>query len=84
MEESTRTLRSGFLASCERVPDRPALEVDGEILSYKELQARAAAIAATVARMNAAAGEVYGVALTAVYARRSVTSFTGILASLRG
>ncbi len=34
MTESIRTLRSGFLRSCEIFPDRPALEVQGEVLTF--------------------------------------------------
>ena len=43
--DDVRTLRSGFLSSCERHPDRVAIEVAGEKLRYVELRDRAARIA---------------------------------------
>jgi amino acid adenylation domain-containing protein len=74
-----RTLRSGFLASCERTPERPALEVEGRSLSYRELGDHAARIAATLAR---GVGDADGPPLTAVLAQRSVTAFAGVLGAL--
>ncbi|MCG8591476.1 MAG: amino acid adenylation domain-containing protein [Proteobacteria bacterium] len=78
MAESLRTLRSGFLASSERFPERPALEVDGLTLTYAELRARAAAIAATLARVLPDAQPP----LTAVLGQRSPTAFAAILGAL--
>jgi amino acid adenylation domain-containing protein len=78
MSESPRTLRSGFLASCERFPDRPALVVEGETWSYARLSARAASLAATL--QAAAAAE--GPPLTAVFGQRSATAFAGLLGAL--
>ena len=72
------TLRSGFLASAERFPDRPALQVEGRTISFGELRDRAAAVAATIDR-NAPAG---GPALTAVFGARSATAFAGVLGTL--
>ena len=77
MNES-RTLRSGFLRSSELFPDRPALEVEGAVLSYRELRDKAASLAATL-RRNTFSG---GPPLTAVFAHRSATAFAGVLASL--
>src|SRR5262245_29923264 len=78
MYEATRTLRSGFLRSVEKYPERPALEVEGKSLKYREMNARASAIAATLAK------HVPGddPPLTGVYALRSETAFTGVVASL--
>lgn len=78
MTEATRTLRSGFLHSVDRFPERLALEVAGEKLSYTELKRRAAALAATLER-HVPAGDP---ALTAVFGYRSVTAFAGVLAAL--
>jgi amino acid adenylation domain-containing protein len=77
-EQIARPLYSGFLRSAERFPERPALEVADETLSYRELRERAASLAATLLR------EVPGrePPLTAVYAYRSATAFAGVLAAL--
>ena len=77
MPPSPRTLRSGFLASCERFPERPALEVDGEAHSFARLHERAASLAAALE--PGPAGEP---PLTAVLGHRSLTAFAGILAAL--
>ncbi|MCB9885705.1 MAG: amino acid adenylation domain-containing protein [Planctomycetes bacterium] len=69
---------SGFLASLERHPDRPALQVGGEVLTYRELAGRAFAIAAALG--EAAVSE--GPTLTAVFGQRSTTTFAGILGAL--
>lgn len=71
-------LQSGFLRSCERFPDRPALWLDGVELSYAELGSRASALAATLARRCPGDDPP----LTAVLAQRSVTGYAGILAAL--
>lgn len=78
MNEVTRSLRTGFLRSAEKFPDRPALEVDGRSYSFREMSGRAAAIAATLQK------HVPGddPALTGVYGLRSETAFTGVVASL--
>lgn len=80
---ASRSLRSGFLQSCERYPEHVALEVAGEQLSYRALRDRAAAIAATLERHDdrpdiAAAPP----ALTAVFGHRSSATFAGILGAL--
>jgi len=80
--EGTRSLRSGFLASSERFPERPALVVDGETLCYRELRERAASLAATIAGMEASHGGGDDVPLTAVFARRSASAFAGVLGAL--
>src|SRR6056297_64216 len=89
----SRSLRSGFLRSCERHPERIALEVAGEQLSYRDLRDRAAALAATLERHDprptpaqgaAAAESAAGAppALTAVFGHRSSATFAGILGAL--
>lgn len=53
------SLHGSFLASAARWPERPALEVDGESLTYVQLRERATSLAATLtegrARLAAAA-----------------------------
>lgn len=71
-------MRSGFLRSLERFPERPALQLANEILSYRQLFARASRLASTLSR-HAAAAEP---ALTGVFAHRSVTAYAAVLAGL--
>ncbi|MGD1018635.1 MAG: amino acid adenylation domain-containing protein [Verrucomicrobiia bacterium] len=72
------TLCSGFLQSVERVPDRPALEVSGQCLTYAQLFDNAASLSATLAALDTANDPP----LTAVFAYRSVTAFAGVLGAL--
>jgi amino acid adenylation domain-containing protein len=72
------SLRSGFLRSCERFAERPALLIDGATVSYADLARRAAGLAATLAQ----AGRSGEPPLTAVFAHRSATAFAGVLATL--
>ncbi len=79
VERSTRpSLASGFWRSCEQFPHRPALEVGGAVLTYRELQHRAA----TIARAVEQAAPRTGPPLLGVFAYRSATSFAGVLAAL--
>jgi amino acid adenylation domain-containing protein len=78
MIEQDRSLASGFLCASRKFPSRPALEVDGQSLTYIELEAIAASLAATLTN-HLPFGEP---ALTAVFAHRSVTAFAGVLAAL--
>jgi len=73
-----RLLHSGFLNSAGSFPNRPAIAVAGETLTYSELMQKAASLAATVAELNVG----HDPPLTAVFAYRSVTAFAGILGSL--
>lgn len=82
MHESARTLRSGFLASAERHPERPALTVDGQPITYRQLRERAASIAATLDRAVRELGADEAHALTAVFGHRHVSTFAGILGAL--
>jgi amino acid adenylation domain-containing protein len=76
-----QTLSSRFQRSALSFRTRPALEVDGQILTYEDLYNKAVSLAATLAKHSATQGPP----LTAVFAYRSVTAFAGILgAVLRG
>jgi amino acid adenylation domain-containing protein len=72
------TLIGGFIASTRRNPDRPALVVDGETLSYAELRAQVEAIAGLLAERTAPDRP----ALCGVYAYRSKTAYAGLLGAL--
>lgn len=78
MPQERRSLRTGFLRSAEQHPERPALQLDATVLSYRSLRERAAALAQTLSA-HAPAGEPQ---LTAVFAHRSVTAYAGVLAGL--
>jgi amino acid adenylation domain-containing protein len=78
MPSRRRSLRSGFLRSAERFPDRPALQLADAALSYGELLARSAELANTL-RLASVSGEP---SLTAVFGHRSVTAYAGVLAAL--
>lgn len=70
-------LASGFMNSVSRFPDRPALVVGNDRLTYSELWNRAARIAATLQRCSPDFPP-----LTAVYAYRTPVAYSGILAAL--
>ena len=70
-------LASGFLRSADAFPERPALEVGGAVVSYAELRARAAAVAAALA-VDAPSQPP----LTAVFASRSVDAYAAVLGTL--
>ena len=78
MNRQETNIISGFARSAERFPDRPALEVEKQTLTYRELLRRASAIAATLDAH--ATGD--GPPLTAIFASRSVASFAGVIATL--
>ena len=78
MTASRRSLRTGFLLSAERFADRPALQFDGEVLSYRALRDLAAALAATLD----AHGSTEEPSLTAVFGQRSVCAYASVLAAL--
>ena len=75
--KSARLLWKGVLATCERLPERPAFEVERPV-TYRDLACRAKRIAATIQRD----GLAEAVSLTAVFAYRSETAYTGILGAL--
>ena len=78
MSAESRSLRSGFLKSASRFPDRPALQLGGQVLTYAQLRSNAARLAATLSE-NSPAGEPL---LTAVFAHRSLTAYIGVLGAL--
>jgi amino acid adenylation domain-containing protein len=73
-----RLLWSAFLRSCEKFPDRPAIEVASSPLSYKQLEKGARRLAATIQAKTAQGG----VPLTAVFAHRSPTAYAAVLGAL--
>ena len=77
------TLRSGFLRSLARFPERPCLAIGDETLTYAQLAERARAIAATldVHTGDADAGHPPS-RLTAVFGHRHPTAFAGLLGAL--
>ena len=73
-----RALHEGFLQSAEAHPSRPALEVDGAVLSYAELRSRVLSAAATLVAKRSGDGPP----LTCVLGQRTAAGFVGILAAL--
>jgi amino acid adenylation domain-containing protein len=71
-------LAAGFLRSSDAHPERPALVVDAESLSYEELRRRASGLASVLLERTPAEGPPW----TGVFAHRSVTGFMGVLAAL--
>lgn len=78
----TRTLRTGFLDSAARFPERPALYLEGRHIGYRDLRDRAACIAATLDRAVRERGLDEEFKLTAVFGHRHVATFAGILGAL--
>ena len=68
-------LSSGFLRSVEAFGHRSAVEVSGEALTYTGLFEQAASLAATLVQHQVESEPP----LTAVFAYRSVSAFTGVL-----
>lgn len=71
-------LCSGFLNSLRSYPERPALEVEGEPYTFEQLHQRAAGLAATLRRHRPEDEPP----LTAVFAQRTITAFSGVLGAL--
>jgi amino acid adenylation domain-containing protein len=81
MKNENNWLGAGFLASLQKFPDRPALESDGQVLTYQDLHNRAALLASTI-HAHSIPNEP---SLTAVFAFHSITAYSGVLAAvLRG
>jgi amino acid adenylation domain-containing protein len=76
--EPARSLHHGFLRSAAAFPERAALQLGPEVLSYRELRARAVALAALLERVDPAPE----VRLTAVFGHRSTTAFAAVLGAL--
>ncbi len=72
-----KPLASGFVASAERFPERPAVQIQDSWLSYAELEAYAQRIAATLQ-----ANRTGDQRLTGVFGHRSFAAFAGVLGSL--
>jgi amino acid adenylation domain-containing protein len=73
-----RGLHSGFVRAAEVFPERPALWVSGQTLTYAELRERAASVAATLTRAAPQAEPP----LTAIFAYRTPAAFAGVLGVL--
>lgn len=73
-----RNLWNGFVRSAEAFADRPAVLVEGSSVSYRELREEACRIAATIQKHQRSGDP----SLTAVFAYRSGTAFSGVLGAL--
>lgn len=78
LTESSRLLWSGFLRSSGQFPDRPAIDVAGREVTYRELSERATRLAATIQAKTPAGGSP----LTAVFAYRSESAYAAVLGAL--
>ena len=68
-----RLLHHGFCDSADRFPDRPALEVSGQLVTYAELRLRAESIAAGLMHLCDTAP------LVAIFGHRCPTAYAGLL-----
>ncbi len=75
---SLRPLVTGFLASADNFPDRPAVQIRQEKISYSQLRTLAKRIAGTL-QAHVQSEEH---ALTGVFGHRSFAAFAGVLGSL--
>jgi amino acid adenylation domain-containing protein len=73
-----RSLYQWFADTADRLPDAPALEVDGQTLTYRELREAAENVARRIIKEH---GGVPG--RLALLASRSLVAFAGYLAALR-
>ena len=73
-----RPIYSGFIRSSELYPKRASLEVEGKVLTYGELRNRAVSIGVTLKKRSIDEKS----SLTAVFASRSTTAYTGMLGAL--
>lgn len=71
-------LHSGFLSSVSRFPERPALEVDGRVLTYAALKDEAAKISGALLKGAGAGGQER----VGILANRSLPVYAGILGTL--
>jgi amino acid adenylation domain-containing protein len=72
------TLYEWFARPAERRPDAPALDIDGEVLTYRDLRRCAEAVATTILAAHGSAPD-----RVVLLASRSVVAFAGYLAALR-
>ena len=73
---TVRTLATGFFESVERFPERPALVIDNDRWTYRDLRGQVVRIAATITNEEDACP------LVALLASRSATAYAGILGIL--
>ncbi len=73
-----RLLHSGFYRSARSFPANPALEVNGQVITYEQLKNAAMRMAATLVKHSLSVEPE----LTAVFAYRSSTAFAGVLGAL--
>jgi amino acid adenylation domain-containing protein len=78
LAESCDGLWSGFMCSARNFPQRPAVVVEGKVVSYEELLERACRMAATIQKYP----DFSATPVTAVFAYRSATAFAGVLGAL--
>lgn len=71
-------IHAGFLASAEKYPGRPALDVAGSVLSYAELRAWAEGLASVVAGITEPAES----GLIGVFAQRTAAAYAAVLGGL--
>lgn len=75
VSQSTTHLGRGFFETAVQYPDRPALSIDGDTVSYRRLGMLAWGLAQQLP-------DTPDLHLTAVLGQRSLTAYTGVLASL--
>ncbi len=73
-----RPVWSGFMRAAAMFPERPVLNVQGRVVTYRELQTLAKRLAATMQSYS----DTSAVPLTAVFAYRSQVAFAGVLGAL--
>lgn len=71
-------LHAGFLRSAARFPDRPALDVEGQVHTYAGLRARALALGQVLATQRPPGAQPR----VGVLANRSLQTYTGLLGTL--
>jgi amino acid adenylation domain-containing protein len=76
--DTRSNLADGFVRSASAFPNRTALEVGEECFSFAQLHHRARSLGATLERNSPADGPP----LTAIFAYRSITAFSGVLGAL--
>lgn len=74
---TTQGLHSGFLRSAALHPERAALEIGNDVLTYAQLRERAQRISAALRRVRTDEPQAVG-----ILASRSVTTYAGVLGTL--
>jgi amino acid adenylation domain-containing protein len=78
LKNSRETLVSRFLESANTYPDRPAVEVSGQTLTYRQLNTEAQELAATLQRRTPEGGPP----LVGVFASRSAAAYKGVIGTI--